>query len=357
MKSWAKYVILVVGFCISVFVLGALGAEKVTTPVPTQRDMRREVGVPVETAAVAMGQLHRPIRLFGMIEGVEQAEIISTSPNILEKLHVSVGDEVRRGKVLASMRDLSVSPMTFRHQPLKAQWEATEADLARVETLFEEGAVTQQQVDHARAQAKATRADYEAAVNSIRITTPLSGVVTRIDYRPGEMVPNDRPLMQVAVIDTVAVELMVEANDVAWIDEGQVVDITAAALPGREFKGVVVERSLGAYPVINQFRVRVEIPNEGHELLPGYPVTANVLVSSSEQSLLVPARALVGHDGQAAVWLAKDGHAQLSKVVVGLTDGEHAAIAGDVTAGDRVVVLGKETIPEDGAPLIIVSED
>jgi len=349
--------VLLVVFCGSVFVLGWLRAEKETAPVPTQRDMRREIGVPVETATVATGQLDRPIRLFGMIKGDEQAEIISTSPNILEKLHVSVGDEVRRGKVLASMRDMSVSPMAFRHQPLKAQWEATEADLERVERLFNEGAVTQQQVDHARAQAKANRADYEAAVNSIRITTPLTGVVTRIDYRPGEMVPNDRPLMQVAVIDTVAVDLMAEANDVAWIEVGQSVDVTAAALPGRTFRGTVVERSLGAYPVLNQFRVRVAIPNEGHELLPGYPVRADILVSSSEQSLLVPVRALVEDDGQPAVWVAADGRAQLRPVGVGLSDGDQASITGELAVGDKVVTLGKETIPEDGAPLIIVDEE
>ena len=83
------------------------------------------------------------------------------------------------------------------------------------------------------------------------------------------MVPNDRPLMQVASIDPVIVELMAEAADLPWLQEGQQVALTSSALPHQRFSGTVNQRSLGAYPVLNQFRVVVTIPNPDHLLLPG----------------------------------------------------------------------------------------
>ena len=300
MKGWIK-AIAAVGLALALIVtLRVLRAESDPAPAPTQTDLQALNGVPVETAEVDRGQLTQRVRLFGVLEGARQSEIIVATPNLLQRVHVEVGDEVRNGSHLASMRDVALSPLGFRYEPLKAQHEAAQADLARIESLHLQGAVTDQQVEHARAMANAARADYESAVASIRITSPIAGTVTRIDFREGEMVPNDRPLMQEADIDTVMVDLMAESVDMAVIEQDQEVEVTTLALPDRTFTGRVVERSMAAYPVINQFRVRVAVPNPDHLLLPGYPVQADVLARSDSETLIVPADALAS--GRIAPW-------------------------------------------------------
>ncbi len=357
MKGWLKAVATVAAIIGSIAVLGAIRAERQRDPVPTQRDLRLQQGVPVEVAPVEQRALLRRIRLFGTVAGERQAEVIVTTPNILQRVRVAVGDEVRAGQQVASMRDTALSPLGFRYTPLKAQHEAAQADLARVQALHAEGGVTDQQLEHARAMADAAAADYEAAVASIHITAPVSGTVTRIDFRPGEMVPNDRPLMQIAAIDTVVVDLMAESSDVALIAEGQEVAVTAAALPGRTFTGRVVERSMGSYPVINQFRVRIAIPNPDRLLLPGYPVQAEVLVRSDDGGLVVPRSAIVDHDGQPVVWaVGDDGTARMVPVTPGFADDRHQVVSGDLASTDRVVSLGAERVPADGARLIVIDE-
>lgn len=357
MKGWIRAIASV---ALALAVIGALRvirAEREHAPVPTQTDLHALNGVPVETATVAEGQLVQRVKLFGVLEGSHQSEIIVATPNLLQRVHVEVGDEVRNGSHLASMRDVALSPLGFRHQPLKAQHDAAQADLARIESLHREGAVTDQQVEHARAMANAARADYESAVASIRITSPIAGTVTRIDYRPGEMVPNDRPLMQVADIDTVMVDLMAESVDVAMIEEGQEVEVTTLALPDRTFIGTVVERSMAAYPVINQFRVRVSVPNPDHRLLPGYPAQAEVLTRSHESSLIVPVDALTEWDGQPTVWtIAGDGTALAVPVEPGQRSDGAVAVQGALVPGQRIVTMGKEHIASQGAPLQVIGQ-
>ncbi len=357
MKGWLKAFGLLTVALLTIGTLRVLRAEREHEPTPTQADLQAANGVPVETGAVRQGQLTRRIRLFGTLEGERQSEVISTTPNLLEMVHVKVGDEVRSGQLLASMSDVALSPLGFRYQPLKAQWEATRADLERIESLHEQGAVTDQQVEHARAMANAARSDYEAAVAAIRITAPISGIVTRIDYNEGEMVPNDRPLMQVAAIDTMMVELMVESVDVALIESGQAVELTTTALPGRTFTGQVVERSMGAYPVINQFRVRVTIPNTEHLLLPGYPVQAEVIATTETDALLIPRAALTSQEGQPSVWVVDSkGLARAVAVEPGNRDDVSVAVTGDLAVGDRVVTLGKEHIPSEGVALRVIED-
>ena len=358
MRGWLRALACLAVALMMIVALRVIRAEREAAPAPTQADLQAMHGVPVEVGEVTRGKLIQRIRLFGTIEGERQAEVIAATPNVLQRIHVEVGDEVHTGQVLASMRDLALSPLGFRHEPLRAQYDATRADLERIASLHGQGAVTDQQLEHAQAMTDAARADYEAAVAAIRIPSPITGTVTRIDFREGEMVPNDRPLMQVALIDTVMVELMAESVDVPAIEMGQSVEVRTTALPDRTFSGVVVERSLAAYPVINQFRVLVSIPNDGHLLLPGFPVDAEILAGTEDEALLVPTDALTERDGRPTVWVVGEASAARPvPVEPGRTDGERVAVSGDLAPGDRVATLGREHILREGAPLRVIEQD
>ncbi len=355
--AWLKFLAVVVVAIAGLGVLGVLRAEQERAPVPTQKDLQAEFGLPVEVASVRFDTVSRSFRLFGTVAGVRQSEIVVPSPNLLERVHVEVGEEVREGARLAAMRDVALSPLGFRLGPLRAQHDAAQADLARIESLHEQGGVTDQQVEHARAMARAARSDYEAALAAIHISSPIDGVVTRIDFRPGEMVPNDRPLMQVAQIDRVTVELMAESADVAHIREGDEASVTCAALPGRTFFGQVVERSMGAYPVINQFRIRVELENTDRAMLPGYPAQVEIRVDSGAGGPVVPRTAIHTHGNSPAVWVVgDDSTARLRPVTLGVADGVDQAVEGELLEGERVVTLGRDRVPAEGALLVVVED-
>ncbi|MFH1463778.1 MAG: efflux RND transporter periplasmic adaptor subunit [Pseudomonadota bacterium] len=342
--------------CLTLFLaLRVLRARSEEVPTLSQADLEERQGVAVELEAVALRPVQRAITLYGTVEGAEQAEVVATSPNLLASLHVAVGDTVRAGQLLASMRTVSLSPLGYPYEPLKVQADALSHEVARVQPLYEQGALTDQQFRELKAKSDAASAQLDSARAAVRITAPIAGTVTRIDFRPGELVPNDRPLMQVARIDAVVVELMAEANDIAAIAPGQDVEIRAAALPGQVLHGAVVERSLGAYPVLNQFRVRVAIDNPARALLPGFSVEAGIQVGSPEPGLAVPLRALVSSDEGASVWVRDaEGRALRVPVTVGLDDDHWVAVQGELTPGQPVVTLGKERVRHDGQKLLPV---
>ncbi len=355
MRGWLR----ALGFfvcCLAVFAaLRVLRAADEELPAPSQGDLQARHGVPVEVASAQLRRVNRSVVLYGTARGAEQAEVIATSPNILQRLHVAVGEPVRRGQLLASMRSVSLSPLGYPYEPLKVQHEALQAELDRLRPLYDQGAVTRQQLEQLEAQAQAAEAQFDSAKAAVSITAPIAGTVTRIDFQPGQMVPNDRPLMQLARIDSLLLEFMVEATDVAHIAEGMDVQVRASALPDRVFEGRVVERSLGAYPVINQFRVRVELPNPDLALLPGFPVEATVLAGSAEPVLAVPRRALVEQGEQVALWVVdQQGLSRQVVVAPGVRDDSWVAVQGELSAGDRVVTLGQRFLDRDGQPLIVV---
>jgi RND family efflux transporter MFP subunit len=355
MRAWFRALLFLFA-CLTIFVsLRVLRAQSQEAPTPSQQDLQLEHGVPVEVTPAALRPVRQRVALYGTAQGAGQAEVMVSSPNILERLHVQVGDEVGRGQRLATMRTVSLSPLGYPYEPLEVQHTALQAELERMRPLFEQGAITEQQMDALQAQADAAQAQLDSAKAAVFITAPIAGTVTRIDFRPGQMVPNDRPLMQVARIDPVSLELMAEAADVAVIQEGMTVLVSSSALPGQHFEGTVVERSLGAYPVINQFRLRVEVPNPDATLLPGYPVEATVLVGGDHPVLAVPRRALLEGDDGVHLWAASpDDSARRVAVQPGVHDGHWVTVQGELQPGDRVVTLGQQQITRDGQALIVV---
>lgn len=354
MKGFLRALALVILAVLALVVLRLVRAEADPPPVLTQRDLHLVQGVPVETALVEERVVQRRVRAFGTARGLHQAEVVVPSPNVLERLQVQVGQEVRAGQTLATMRAVAMSPLGYPYEPLRAKHEAAQADLARYEALFEQEAISGQQLDHARAQARAAQADWEAARTAVQVPSPISGVVTRIDFRQGEVVPNDRPLAQVAVLDPVEVDLMVEPGDVALVYEGLPVELRSSALPGQVLQGEVVERALAAHPRLGQFRVEVQAPNPEHLLLPGFPVEATLVLGEAEPGLAIPASALTEREGVTGVWVVREGRAHWVLVQVGLSDGGHALVSGELGAGEAVVTLGAGDLREEGQQVLAV---
>jgi membrane fusion protein, multidrug efflux system len=355
MKGWLRAIALLVAAILLFAGIRVIRAGAEPAPVPTERDLEVANGLPVEVAPVEMRTVRPVIRVFGVARGLRQAEVFAPSPNVLEDLHVVIGQVVGQGQVLASLRETARTPLGYPYGPASAKNDAVQADLARFEALFAQGAITESDVEHARAQARASKADFEAARSAVQVTSPISGMVTRIDFREGDMVPADRPLVQVAVIDEIVVDFMVEPVDVVRVTAGQPVEVLSSALPGRSFLGRVVERALAAHPVLGQFRVRVEVENPERAILPGFPLEGHVELGAAEPVLAVPADALVTRDGATGVWTVPDGNlAHWVPVVEVLSDSDHVAVEGALSPGDRVVTLGRADLRQEGQKVIIV---
>lgn len=353
MKGFLKGAGLLLLAVILFAVLRVVRGESDPEPVESQAEIYAAHGVPVEATPVVREPVQREVRAYGTARGASQVEIFVPSPNFLERLHVAVGDPVRRGQRLASMRPVALSPLGYPYGPLQAKHEATQADLARYEALYADDAITGQQIDHARAAARAAAADWDAARSAVHLTSPIAGTVTRIDFRPGEMVPNDRPLLQVATLDDVVVDLMLEPVDVGLVEVGHPVELRSSAIPGVLLHGEVVEVALAAHPLLGQYRTRVRIDAEA-QVLPGYPFEATLAVGPAEPVLAVPEASLVRRDRGDGVWLATDTGARYVPVQVSLRGGGRAAVSGDLAPGDLVVTLGQADLLHDGQAVRVI---
>lgn len=175
----------------------------------------------------------------------------------------------------------------------------------------------------------------------ITISTPIGGVIQKLDVRPGMAVAMGQSLAEVNSLSSVWVTAAVPETQAGLVREGQDVSVTLTAYPGKTFPGHVQAVLPQVAGDSRTLQARIELPNPGERLRPG--MFASVAFASGGQSaLLVPSEAIITTGRRTLVMLAKaGGRFQPAEVSVGReADGRTEILAG-LQEGERVVASGQ----------------
>ncbi len=129
------------------------------------------------------------------------------------------------------------------------------------------------------------------------IRSPIDGKVIQKNIKAGEKMDSNSSSVMAIIADLskLTFDISIDELDISEIEIGQSVSITADAVPGRTFEGVVSNISIvgSAYQGVTSYPVTVTIDNtdEG-ELIPGMNVEAKIIVDSVENVLRVPVSAV-----------------------------------------------------------------
>lgn len=244
------------------------------------------VGVAAQLGSKAIGCLVQPAQL---------AMIGSPVMGVIDAIHVQRGEQVVAGQVLASLNS-QVERAALRVAQLRAQLTAdvlaAEANLAlaqqrlkRAMDLEGENYIAGQTLDQLRAEAHVAKQQLlqsrdqqrireqelslaQAQLNMRTVRSPFAGIVVERFMEPGERV-EERPILKVAQVDPLRVELMVPASSYGSYKQGDRVTVSPE-LPGA---GPMIAKVVRADEILdaasNTFRVQLEMPNPQNRLPAG----------------------------------------------------------------------------------------
>lgn len=180
--------------------------------------------------------------------------------------------------------------------------------------------------------------NYYDNLENYNITAPISGKVIQKNIKAGEKLDNTNastPMAIISDLSSLVFTISVDELDIAEISLGQKVIITADALKGQTFTGVVDNISIVGTSSngVTSYPVRVLLDNsEQSALIPGMNVDATIVIKSKENVLRVPTIAI--NRGN-TVTLA-DG--TQTNVEIGLSDSSYVEIVSGLNEGDEIIV-------------------
>ncbi len=188
-------------------------------------------------------------------------------------------------------------------------------------------------------------------LDNYTVTSPIRGTVIDKNYKAGETSEAGKVLCTIYDLSYLTMTLSVDELDISHIEVGQEVGITADAVEGRTYAGVVTKVSVAGsssggtttYPVT----VRID---ETEGLLPGMNVDAVITLRSASNVLAIPAGALnrgntvlVTADSPSAVGgtpVEGEGEAYCSvSVEIGDSDSDYIEIISGLQEGDTVAYI------------------
>jgi len=215
-----------------------------------------------------------------------------------------------------------------------------------------------EQAKNAQAQLNAAKAHYDnLAVQVVysEVRSPINGIVSDRPVYPGETAAAGAPIVSIVDISQVVARANIAVKEAASIRVGRPATITG---PEGVLAGKVTVVSPAVDPSTTTVQVWVQAENPGEKMKPGGTVRVSVRADLIQETLLVPAAALLNSDegGEKVMVVGKDSLAHERKVKVGIREGNRVQILGGVTEGEKVITSGGLGL-DDKAKVVIKSEE
>ena len=303
---------------------------------------------------------------------------------------VEEGHAVRQGQVLAHLDDTQArAALGYAQAQLAAAQKAAAEDEARLQQaqltlgrqqqLLKEGVVGKAELDDAQAQVASLQARIaytkqqvsvaesqvhlqQTNLNDMVVRAPFSGIAISKDAQPGEMIsPNSAGggftrTGICTIVDMSSLEIEVDVNEsyINRVNNDQKVEAVLDAYPDWKIPSHVITMIPSADRQKATVKVRIGFDRLDPRILPDMGVKVAFLrdeapagaSSPTSPRMLVPKTALRTVDGRQIVFVVKEDRAERRAVTVGLDNGEQVEVLAGVTAGERVVVEGPQTLKD-----------
>jgi len=166
---------------------------------------------------------------------------------------------------------------------------------------------------------------------------PIDGAIRQRHANQGQYLAAGAPVVTLVQMNPLRLRAEVPERDALNIRNGMMVRVAVEGAAGTH-QGRVVRLSPAIDEANRTLLVETEVSNTTNSLRPGAFARAEIIASSSQQALMVPAAAIVAFAGIDRVFTVQDGKAGEKRVRTGRHTDAGVEVLEGISAGDRVVI-------------------
>ncbi len=307
----------------------------------------REEGVPVRVKTIVLQEFRNELNFHSVLSGIQESSAYATFSDEVEKIHVRVGDYVKKNSVLMTFP--TDNPAT-RYYQAKVAFENSETAYERVKNLYNDGGISRQELDNAGAAYQVAKADWEAVQLTVMVRAPISGYVTKVNVRETDNVQRDDELITISRINKMKAKVWVSENEISDIKKGQAAHAT---WKGTEVEGKVVQVDMAMDQEKQAFQVVMEFKNPDNILKPGITVDVKVAVYINPEAMVVKRQNILEEEGSFFVYILSNSTAERRDVKLGRRQVLDVEILDGLNPGDELIVEGLMLL-EPGAKVKVI---
>lgn len=244
---------------------------------------------------------------------------VSLVGGVITNTYFSIGDEVKKGQLLAEIKSTELSSLLTQQKTLELQIQVTERELEYITTMYEDKIASQKELVEAQSNLEVLRAELENTMAQLelysassergvfQIKAPSSGTIVNKNMNTGlQIAAEGEPLFTIADLSEVWIMANVYTGNVTYVKEGMNVEIKVLSYPDQVFKGKVNSLAQVFDNEANVLKARIEMDNYDNRLMPGMLVDVLVEKELGISAIAVPLNALIFDDNQSLLLIYND---------------------------------------------------
>jgi cobalt-zinc-cadmium efflux system membrane fusion protein len=317
----------------------------------------------VRTDTVAMHVVPEVVTAPGEValDPKQVAKIMSRIEGQVERIHVQLGDRVRRGQPLVAIESMRLDELVQEYLVTKAQADVAESGYRRTEKLAADQIVTARRLVEERGHNIEAQARHQHVREKLlnmgmttgelhqlehgshqeghryTLTSPIAGMVVAQNVVQGQGVTPGNELFEVVDTSRVWVFANLSIEQARKFKEGDVGTILPKG--GEPVTAPLTYLAPVADETTRTIRVRFEVANQLHSLKPREYVDVQLAIASPP-TLAVPVSALTMVGNVRGVFVQRETGYAFVPIEVGREGGGLVEVQNGLTVGEQVVVDG-----------------
>ena len=324
----------------SISLLFIAGCSRNEIESKSMEQIYKEEGVPVKLQTVATKTFEKSLNYSGVLTGITQSSVYAAFGDEVEKVHVKVGDYVKKDQVLVTF---PTDAPSAQYKQAKVAFKSIEKTYKRMKSLLEKGAISKQDFDNVETQYEVTKANWEIVRKMVQVNAPIAGYVTKVSINETDNVQAEAELVTIANTNKLKSRIFVTEKDYPKLEKDQTV---MAVWNNMAITGKIIQIDLTKDMMHQGFGVMMEFDNPENKLPSGITAEMKIIIKRRENAIVIDKKYITVEGNNAYVFTESNGKAVEKSVVVGGRQEMCFEIQKGLNAGEKLIVQGHKMVKD-----------
>lgn len=330
----------IISIIIIIVLLSMMACGKKKVESKNLEQLHKEQGVPVRIKEVQPSVFSQTLSYNATLTGIEESMVKSMVSDVVASINVKVGDYVKKDKVIMSFPH---DTPAAQYQQASSAFQNARTTYERMQRLFAQGAISQQDMDNVETGYKVAKANLGASDQMVNVRAPISGYITTLAVNVGDHVPPGAELFTVSNTSKYKAVIWVPDSEIKLIKKGQK---ATAKWNGDILNGYVSSIALSIDSKTKAFRTEVVFNRSGKISASGVTAEINLEVLKINNALVVDRKSIVETTDKKFIWIVQDNKATRKEITTKNDNGIEYEVISGLAVGDKLITEGITLLSE-----------
>ena len=328
-------------------------SAQTSSPLPPRRG---EI-IAVRVSPVQQSTSVENIHVSGMLSVARESRLGFKIGGVIGKIMVSEGDMFKKGQTLAT---LNTTEITAQTEQARIGLEKAQRDYDRVQSLYNDHAVTQEQWQNAKTALDAAKKNLDIATFNRRYATIIAdsdGFVAKKIANEGEVLAPGAPVLAIGETGTKA-DWIIKAgvSDTEWssLQLNQRATVQFDAFPGRSFDAFISRKARAADLASGSFVVELTVKFRNENVALGMFAKATIAANAPRTATTIPYDALIEANGNEAFVFVPNGNGVVKKTITIESFNQNSVIVRSGLENVREIVVSNSAFLNEQSQISII---